>query len=427
MPTIRHRLLRVVFALVVLLTLAATILAGLHVWAHRWLERTRQAVEASGSSLDLADFLNRLDENAPNASPALDELSKIQGDARGGSSREFLDAGLEALEADLELRERAAAWLERPEHREAFVVLKELETAEGASLTDDVATAVRILTTGEYDRLGVLRAARLLGLRAWLRGLESRTDEAYGDAVLLLRLGGFLHQEAPGLLSWMLGNAVLKTALETLEALGTIARPDAELRARIASVIESSAARRPSWGLEGDRALAATAWRLAAEGHPVAAETPRIPGTIWNAWVNDAFTAQYLEAYNELVRQAPMAPSERPGFEALLEDDSRFMIPAGILVPNLLDAIDKDDATRTRLDLARFALAWLEHHESPGSPAPEISVDRFTGQPLHFRSDPTGCLVYSVGVNRIDDGGENAGTPVADDPDDLVWRLPCDA
>jgi len=35
-----------------------------------------------------------------------------------------------------------------------------------------------------------------------------------------------------------------------------------------------------------------------------------------------------------------------------------------------------------------------------------LPVDPFTGQPLRFRKLETGYVVYSVGENGVDDGGE---------------------
>jgi hypothetical protein len=37
---------------------------------------------------------------------------------------------------------------------------------------------------------------------------------------------------------------------------------------------------------------------------------------------------------------------------------------------------------------------------------PEVTVDPFNGQPLHVKRLPQGWLVYSVGQNLIDDGGD---------------------
>jgi hypothetical protein len=39
-------------------------------------------------------------------------------------------------------------------------------------------------------------------------------------------------------------------------------------------------------------------------------------------------------------------------------------------------------------------------------------VDPFTGAPLFFKSTTAGYVVYSVGRDRRDDGGEAAGMPL---------------
>ena len=37
---------------------------------------------------------------------------------------------------------------------------------------------------------------------------------------------------------------------------------------------------------------------------------------------------------------------------------------------------------------------------------PEIPVDPYSGKPVRYRINPDGHVVYSVGNNRVDDGGE---------------------
>jgi hypothetical protein len=49
----------------------------------------------------------------------------------------------------------------------------------------------------------------------------------------------------------------------------------------------------------------------------------------------------------------------------------------------------------------------------------EIPSDPFTAKPLIYRTTPSGFILYSVGPNRVDDGGKNSRQ---NRHDDLVWE-----
>ncbi|HLW65872.1 MAG TPA: hypothetical protein VKS79_11170 [Gemmataceae bacterium] len=108
-------------------------------------------------------------------------------------------------------------------------------------------------------------------------------------------------------------------------------------------------------------------------------------------------------------------------------------ILVGLLLPafnKLVDSADRLEQTYRNLHLA-FALAayHADHHRYPETLAElapkfidKIPDDLFSGQPLIYRLEGDGYLLYSVGVNGIDDGGQGYD----DDPkgDDLVVRMP---
>jgi hypothetical protein len=105
----------------------------------------------------------------------------------------------------------------------------------------------------------------------------------------------------------------------------------------------------------------------------------------------------------------------------------------GLLLPavdKLENAADRTEQNRRNLHLA-FALAAYHadqgrYPETLAELAPKylnaIPDDIFSGRPLIYKPEANGYLLYSVGVNGIDDGGRSFG----DDPpgDDLVVRMP---
>jgi len=54
-----------------------------------------------------------------------------------------------------------------------------------------------------------------------------------------------------------------------------------------------------------------------------------------------------------------------------------------------------------------------------------VPLDPFTGKPLMYKVEETGIAVYSVGENRVDDGGRGylgARYTVGDDCGLRVWK-----
>jgi hypothetical protein len=101
-------------------------------------------------------------------------------------------------------------------------------------------------------------------------------------------------------------------------------------------------------------------------------------------------------------------------------------------VPSIAD-IDTRRLAATmhrRLAQAAFALAvWHAHRGGyPSTLAdlvpdclPQVPIDVFSGKPLTYSARGAGYLLYSVGINGLDDGGESEG---ASEADDIVVRMP---
>src|SRR5262249_47323422 len=104
-----------------------------------------------------------------------------------------------------------------------------------------------------------------------------------------------------------------------------------------------------------------------------------------------------------------------------------------LLLPSIekvLDSGDRTEQTQTNLQIA-FALAAYRADQGKYPPrldelAPKylskIPLDLFSGKPLIYRPAENGYLLYSVGVNGIDEDGRWTD----DDPkgDDLRVRMP---
>lgn len=118
-----------------------------------------------------------------------------------------------------------------------------------------------------------------------------------------------------------------------------------------------------------------------------------------------------------------------------------YTIFAKLLMPALGKAVRRSARMQTSLDAARIAIA-LERHRLANGALPEnldplaprylarLPTDLMDGKPLRYRrGEAGGYILYSVGWNQTDEGGEIAWTKGKDpNPDlskgDWVWQMP---
>jgi hypothetical protein len=98
-----------------------------------------------------------------------------------------------------------------------------------------------------------------------------------------------------------------------------------------------------------------------------------------------------------------------------------------LFVPALAPAAEAENRACTRVSLEQVAFALAAYHADHGSYPDSLSVlvpkyisrlpkDLYTEQPLHYRREDAGFLLYSVGRNGVDDGGRTFDSkPTGDD------------
>lgn len=100
-----------------------------------------------------------------------------------------------------------------------------------------------------------------------------------------------------------------------------------------------------------------------------------------------------------------------------------------MLVPNVPALLKSAAGVEAGIALARAAIRAHAEGVEAGRAAAASLADPFGTGPLHSRVDPDGTLIlWSVGADLVDDGGEDAPShdPVTyetADPSDIVWRV----
>ncbi len=122
-----------------------------------------------------------------------------------------------------------------------------------------------------------------------------------------------------------------------------------------------------------------------------------------------------------------------PGLGSLVASPGKVMTDH--MLWHLIGSMRFDPAVRDnnamRMQLVDVALSLAAHRAEHGVypqalsdlvPAylDEIPEDLFVGKPLHYKRSETGYLLYSVGTNKIDQGGQSRGMGF----DDIVIRTP---
>lgn len=100
-------------------------------------------------------------------------------------------------------------------------------------------------------------------------------------------------------------------------------------------------------------------------------------------------------------------------------------------LPNVTIVLDAQDRANTYYDLSRIVLSLAAYRADHGKYPTNLAAlspkyintipsDRFTGKPLKYKLTKTGYLLYSVGVNGQDDGGQRRDSK----QDDIAVRTP---
>ncbi len=185
-----------------------------------------------------------------------------------------------------------------------------------------------------------------------------------------------------------------------------------------------------------DRALGKTFFRLVPSG--------------WFEQNKAALGRMHLQFIHPLVNQQKhlVSPDQLKLTSEAVEEKSARRSPydffSGLLLPALDKAAKRFAVAQSYLDLARVAIALERHRLANGNyPTnltalapkflPEIPHDLITGEPLHYSRTENNFVLYSVGWNQTDNGGqvglrptknENSDPAVDHDQGDWVWTYP---
>jgi hypothetical protein len=260
----------------------------------------------------------------------------------------------------------------------------------------DVTTSPQEFITDSLARGNSMRAvSRLLAARTYALAFRGKHDEAMATSVLLLQLVRQFATNEPLILNFLVPVACRDIAMNSaVDVLSSGRCQEASYKA-----LDDELARHDSTAfferaLKTERALGMAIWQ--AEFLPI---------TGWPAralFLSDE--DKYLNLFDE-----QLALSSKPYADLVSEgldkkDVKKLGALSGLIAPQLVECRKANDHTRARVRCLRVLNAVLQNPAL--SPQAEALVDPFTGEAMLVKQENDGWLVYSVGANLKDDGGD---------------------
>jgi len=141
--------------------------------------------------------------------------------------------------------------------------------------------------------------------------------------------------------------------------------------------------------------------------------------------------ARYLEIMHAQTRVSAIQyrPKDDTEGDEMLGRIPSYYVITKMLVPNRVNRIRYISLT-AQATVARAGLAVLRHHLQHGrfpetlAATGQTFTDPFSGKELVYRHDDAGFVVYSIGPNRVDDGGQEKPVYSNDieSSGDIAWR-----
>lgn len=271
---------------------------------------------------------------------------------------------------------------------------------------------------------------------------RSALEELERPIVLGRRVGN----GSGGIINYLVGVAIENISARRTDAVLASLPPTPDnahaaerLLARVQEGLDDSAAFRRTLLVEArywDRHLDIVP-REVAHTHPnhYANALVRLP----NPWYSKARVRRLSRPYYRAVAEQAMLPRwmRDPtafAFVASAGSSWRWMSVADDVardsIPSIAKLFDRHDGARAYRAAAAAALALFIEHARTGqlpddlvsaSLLPAVPLDPFDGQPLRY--DPTRRMIWSVGPDGVDNGGDEAEDPSTKQPRDLVYHL----
>jgi hypothetical protein len=379
-------------------------------------QRIVKDIRAAGDPASIADLKPEPIPNEVNAAAAIDKLAPRLEEFSKDYAR-FFDS--EQGKAFRELKEG-----ERPTEEQIAAMRTILDKyadlermiLAAAAMPEYASTADFSLGFHDYleanlSHIRIRTIARYIHWRVQVLIAEGQREEAIDLGLKLLRLSE-LHESEPTMLSFLITVAVRNIALQSIFEALSAGPVSAETHQRIDDTLRKIADGRPDldYVLRTERAVSSTSMDQVGEMLPTLLSS--ITG-----WSVKRYFIDAVESYEPLFEVAKLPwyelkPMFAPGGK--LTARSQGGVLAELLMPALqasFKSASRDVAVIRALRVYNALLMAEQAGQEPRGLADldlsrDDTVDPFTGEPLIVKRTDQGWVVYSVGSNEVDDGGE---------------------
>jgi hypothetical protein len=276
-------------------------------------------------------------------------------------------------------------------------------------------------------------SAKLKCLDILNKAIKGDTASLVEDVTVLSRLGQLL-TDHPVLITSLVKIACDSLSIQVIEEVNALTTLSPEQLTSISDQLAIVEAEDPiRWGLLGERALQIKAFQWALKRNRTdRREIPIFPGVIgFQGWHMCDMAAgirienKLMLSVNEPRKRLDKAKQLENEFEAL----PKYYLFTNILCFILVRALELSLRTTAQIRAARVGLA-IEHYRIDKGNFPErleqlmpdymqvLPQDPFDDQPLHYKLTTDAAIVYSIGEDGVDNGGdvrrENCGSQPAD-------------
>lgn len=384
----------------------AILLIANAIWVWRTgsrLEKKLAALRAEGEPLSLADLAHDLppEQNAAvllrRARSDLEAINKELTDvydSEGYDDGRLSEAELKTIRSTLET------------YPKVIPLLEQAAACEDYDPQLDYTVGPAAFLAGQVDHLSHPRTvARVLRARVPLLLADGEREEAIRNCILMFRLSRHFERQ-PMIVGYLVSLACRGIAVEGANLVlraGPLSDDSREsLEAELALHDGAEAYR---WALTTERAYGLESFRTMP-----ARNFWLVGRALWNDAecyyldMIDRHLAAASRPYPDVVAATPPTAQHRVGFRVLTD----------LVEPAIVVGREAMERTRAWIRCLRVLNAVQDRVEQ-GVAEPKLSdlglpaaatTDPFTGKPLHLKKTPRGWLVYSVGKDLKDDGGQ---------------------
>jgi len=288
--------------------------------------------------------------------------------------------------------------------------------------------------------ISMIQSTRLLGIDAVIKAEEGHVEEAVNQCLAARRFLQLYLQE-PSLITYLVATACMKQVAVCFNKIVTEREIETDMLKRILREWDCSPWREGLVrSLEAERIIRIETSLLYLKGDY---EVTFDLGGKFYYWVfRPVYKSEiiWLMGSYDLVKKAAGMPyyasRDSEELERRMNSTPWYYKMAGLLLPNAVAVLFKRATLEAMFETARVGIACKIYKNMHGDfpedlseLAPEIleevPVDPFTGNSLIYSKQDSGIIIYSIGSNLKDDGGNGTWqitSLVMDKDDDWAWK-----